>query len=159
MPPFRQRSSVLPYIPQQLDHEADAQLRHGLGGIAGGVADGDATLLRLRHGDVVHAGKGHVDELQVLCFLQHDRGQGHIGQHDDIRVTAPFRLDQGVRVLRISHEGVAHGLQLPGVLLDHLLGHTQSLQQYDFHVAMYLLNMIYICAWFSQENSLFFRNM
>ena len=55
--------------------------------------------------------------------------------------------------------GVAHGLQLPGVLLDHLLGHTQSLQQYDFHVAMYLLNMIYICAWFSQENSLFFRNM
>lgn len=91
---------------------------------------------------MIYTGKGHIDELQGLCLAQHSRCQRHIGQHDDICVPAPFRLDLRIRVLGIGHEGMTHGFQLPGVLFDHLIGNAQTFQQYDFHFVMFPLNLI-----------------
>ena len=53
----------LRHVAQQREHHAQRQLRHGLGGITGGVGNLHAHLLGGGKVHMVHAREGDVDEL------------------------------------------------------------------------------------------------
>ena len=82
---------------------------------------------------MVHARKGHVDELQVLAGADDLALEGHVGDHEDVRVLGALDLDVHVHVARIGRKLVALFFQLLGVGGEEFVGDAEGLQQHDLH--------------------------
>src|SRR5699024_6788577 len=76
------------YIPKQLDHKADTELSHRLSRITGSIADRNSLLPCRFHRNMIDAGKGYVDKLQMFRFINDRFRQGHIRKHDCICISA-----------------------------------------------------------------------
>ena len=66
---------------------------------------------------MIHAGKGHINELKGGTASYDFARQRHIGQHNHIRILRPFYLDSRIRVLFVSAEGMSFLFQLLCIFL------------------------------------------
>lgn len=120
-------------VAQQRQRHAHRQLRHRIIGIAGGIAHRRAHLPGGLQIHVIHAGEGHIDELQVLAGADDLAGQGHIGQHQHIRVFRLFDQTGGIPGAGIGGEGVPCGSKARRILFQQTVRNAQRLQQNDVH--------------------------
>ena len=127
-------------VAQQRQRHAHRQLRHRIVGVAGGVAHRRTHLAGGVQVHMVHAGEGHVDEFQVLAGADDLAGQGHVGQHQHVRVPGLFNEAGGVPGAGISGEGVPRGAKLRRVLFQQAVRDAQRLQQNDVHTIIAFLS-------------------
>ena len=89
---------------------------------------------------MVHAGEGHVDEFQMRAGADDLAGQGHVGQHQHVRVPGLFSEAGGVPGAGISGKGVSRGAKLRGVWFQQAVRDAQRLQQNDVHTIIAFLS-------------------
>ena len=77
---------------------------------------------------MIDAGKGYVDKLQMLRFINDRFRQGHIRKHDCICISAAFHLYSRVRIFFIRRKAVPHILQFLRMFLNHPVRNAQTLQ-------------------------------
>ena len=119
--------------------QADHLLRHADGGIARRVADGHALLPAGVQRHMVHAGKGHIQQLQGLGLFHHLRGIGRVGKDGDIAVAGAAGQLRRVGIPGVKgNKGVALGLQPGGIACQNGRGDAQRLQKRDLHRAFLL---------------------
>ena len=73
-------------ISVQGDNHAKYEVSHGDSGISCAVADGYAVLPACIHGDVIHAGEGNGEKLQVFAALDYFAVHGKVGDNNDVGI-------------------------------------------------------------------------
>ena len=102
----------------QSKDKAEGMFRHGLGGVARGVAHGDLAYLGRIQGHVIHAGEGHGDHFQAVAVVDDRRRQRLVAQYQHVGLA--HGLDQLFPVgdaLRDGGKAVAGGKQRRGQFL------------------------------------------
>ena len=123
----------LRHVAQARQHHADRQLRNRLIGISGGVGNGDAAFLRGGDIHMVDAREGDVDEFQVFAGADDLARQGHIGDHDDVRVAGALDHDGGIGVFLIGRKAVSGLFELFRIGSKHCVGNGKGFKKNDFH--------------------------
>ena len=126
--------------------QPDHLLRHADGGIARRVADGHALLPAGVQRHMIHAGKGHIQQLQGLGLFHHLGGIGRVGKDGDIAVAGAAGQLRRVGIPGVKgNEGMALRLQPGGIAGQNGRRDTQRLQKCDLHRA-FLLQKIGLCG-------------
>lgn len=116
-----------------MDHLSHDQLCDALLRITGGVADGNAHLPCRIQIHMIHAGEGHVDELQVFARTDNPATQRHIGDHEHVRILRFTNERILIRCSFIAGQGVPLRLQRRKECIQQFVAYRQRFQQYNVH--------------------------
>ena len=106
---------------------AHGQLRHGLGGGAGGVLHGDAVFFGALHVDVVHTHAAADDHFQLAALGLVNMVGADLGLGADHRhVEVPQRLAQLIGLIELLHHLMAHLTQLRHCGLVHTVSNQNT---------------------------------